>query len=84
MPVDTLVIYFGKGVQLAAQGAVLVVLHDARGGQPDELRVQGEGRIGVVGVGVFPGAGHGGVVDWLYLDDALPGAAAQSMSRFRS
>ena len=73
VPVDTLVIYFGKGVQLAAQGAVLVVLHDARGGQPDELRVQGEGRIGVVGVGVFPGAGHGGVVDWQYLDDALPG-----------
>ena len=73
VPVDPFVVYFGEGVQFVAQGAVLVVLHDARGRQPDELRVQGEGRIGVVGVGVFPCAGHGGIVDRQYLDDALPG-----------
>ena len=73
VPVDPFVVYFGECVQFVAQGAVLVVLHDARGRQPDELRVQGEGRIGVVGVGVFPCTGHGGIVDRQYLDDALPG-----------
>ena len=73
MRIDLLVIDFGQGVQPVAQAAVFVVLFDAGGGQPDELRVQGEGRIGVVGVGVFPCTGHGGIVDRQYLDDALPG-----------
>ena len=34
--------------------------------------MQGEGRVGVVGVGVFPGTGHRGVVDRQQLDHPLP------------
>ena len=37
----------------------------------DELRVQGEGGVGVVGIGIRPRAGHRGVVDRQDLDDAL-------------
>ena len=71
MRIDLLVIDFGQGVQPVAQAAVFVVLFDAGGGQPDELRVQGEDRIGVVGVGVFPCAAHRGVVDRQQLEYPL-------------
>ena len=70
--VHPFVIHLRKGVQLVAQLAVLLVLLDAGLGQPQELRMQGEGRVGVVGVGVLPRAGHRGVVDRQQLDHPLP------------
>ena len=65
------VVHLGKCVEFAAQAAVCIILLDAGLGQPDELRVQREGRVGVVGVGVLPGVGHRGVVDRQELDHAL-------------
>ena len=70
--VDSFVVDLRQGVQLVAQAEVLPVGLDAGRGQAKVLRVQGECRDGVVGIGVLPGAGHRGVVDRQDLDDALP------------
>ena len=73
--IDLLVVDFGEGIQLAAQlleaGCRLLVLELAHIRQVQELRVQGEGRVGVVGVGVLPSAGHRRIVHGQNLDNRL-------------
>ncbi len=65
--VDPLVIHLRKGVELLAQLSVFrhgpLVGEASHSLQPQELRMERIGRIGVVGIGVLPGSGHRGVVD---------------------
>ena len=73
--VDALVVYLGQSVELG--GKVVVVLHALGVLQRPQLlqtqvhRVQGEGRVGVVGVRVGPGARHRRVVDGEELQEGL-------------
>ena len=71
--VDPFVVDLRQGVQFVAQAAVFIVLLDACIGQVEKLRMQGECRIGVIGVGVLPRSAHRGVVDRKQLEHALSG-----------
>ena len=71
LAVNPLIINLRKGIQLVPQGLVGLVLADAGIRQVDELRVQGEGRVSIVRIGILPGAGHGGIIDRQELDHVL-------------
>ena len=75
--VDALVVYLGQSVKLG--GKFVVVLHALGILQRPQLlqtqvhRVQGEGRVGVVRIGIVKGSEHRGVVYWQELQEGLAG-----------
>ena len=71
--VHSLVIDLRKRIELLLECLVCFINLDASFRQGDELRMEGESGIRVVGVGVRPGTGHCRVIDWKDLDDTLPG-----------
>ena len=73
LDVDLFVVYLGESVEGVLELPVGLVDADAGIRQVDELRVEREGRHGVVGIRIGPGEGHRRVVDGEELDDALTG-----------
>ena len=67
------VIDFRQGVELGLKLLVGGRLPDAGGREVEELRMQGEGGIGVVGIRIHPVPGHRGIVDREQLEHPLAG-----------
>ena len=76
LPVDAHIVGLGasvlyEGVELLLQFEIFLVHGNAGGRQVYELRVQSEGRVGVVRIGVVNGPEHRGVVDRQELQEGL-------------
>ena len=72
--IDADVIYFGQGVEFCLEFLVSRSLAYAGGRQVEELRVQGEGTVGIIGIRIHPVPGHRRIVDREQLEHALSGA----------
>lgn len=76
--VHPLVVDIGLHVQLPLQGVELglpgLIAQPAHLREAQILRVQGKGRVGVIGIGVAPTTRQGGIVDREQLDKRLPRA----------
>ena len=74
--IDTLVVDLGQRIQLGTQllelSRLLLILELADCLQMQILRMECEGRIGIVGVGILPRAGHRRIIDRQNLNDRLP------------
>ena len=69
--VDADIVDLRQGVELRLEFLVGGRLAHAGGGKVEELRMQGKGAVGIVGVRVHPVPGHRGIVDREQLEDAL-------------
>ena len=67
-----LIVNLRQGVKLFLQGLIFLVDLHSGFRQGDELRMEGEGGIGIIRIGVRPGTCHRRVIDGKHLDYALP------------